>query len=499
MRGASATRPWWRLGRAATVLVVSAAAGYVGVLSGATDSRAASRGPTTPVHASTSRPASKRSIRTRGPAPPSKTPANSTPGVVQVLHAPVPGMPGTTRDVYVYRPPVPDSKLLPVLYFLHAVPGGPGDVFQQGGLGRLLDRYFARGNAPFVLAAPDGNGAHHADTEWANAVAGNDQIETFVTDNVIDTVEGTNRRDKEHRAIAGFSMGGYGAINLGLRHPDLYGMIVSMAGYFHVDDPSGMFANDLAALHANTPELHVAKARAHRVFIVDGNHDDERVVKGQSQQFAAKLIAADALSWFEDTQGTHNWAFVNSAFPDVERFLDARWASLRPKGPRMPPQAIATVSGHWSGMVASANVDVVVPAPASDAVASSIEQLRDAVSEPELSYVAVTIANPRSATGPVSIAKVSFLTRRGVTITANEPIALVNELQEAATTPAQVAAAQRILDQLAPAAVAPGRTETFTYVTTGPLPSVKAVFAGTSFGSNPLAPLPGTPHALRPK
>jgi predicted esterase len=383
-----------------------------------------------------------------------------------------------------------------VLYVLHGASGGPADIFRKGGLGRLLDEFFARGNPPFVLVAPDGNGANHSDTEWADAVAGNDQIESFVTGNVISTVEGVNRRDLEHRAIAGFSMGGFGAMNLGLRHPDLYGSIVSMAGYFHVDDPSGMFGTDLSALRANTPELHVSAARGRRVFIVDGNRDDNRIVKGQSQQFAGKLIAANAQVWFEETTGTHNWGFVKTAFPDVERFLDARWAVLRPKGARLPRTAIASVSGHWRGRAGTATVDVVLPAAPVDPMAASIEQLRDDTGEPDLTYVEVTITNPERAPGPVSIAKVSFLTRRGVTITANEPHAFLAGLQEAATSPAVVKALQRIVATLAPAAVAPGHTETFTYVTTTLLPNVRSVFVGTSFGSEPLS-LVKTPRARR--
>src|SRR3974377_700180 len=38
-------------------------------------------------------------------------------GTRQVLHVAVPGT-ATTREVVVYRPPVPDSANLPVLYFL---------------------------------------------------------------------------------------------------------------------------------------------------------------------------------------------------------------------------------------------------------------------------------------------------------------------------------------------------------------------------------------------
>ena len=112
------------------------------------------------------------------------------------------------------------------------------------GCPRLIDRLVAEGYPPFVLAAPDGNGLSHRDTEWANAVDGTDQFETFVTGNVIRAVEGSHLRDRTRRAIAGFSMGGYGAVNLALRHPDLYGEVVPIAGYFHVDDPSGVFGHN---------------------------------------------------------------------------------------------------------------------------------------------------------------------------------------------------------------------------------------------------------------
>ena len=114
-----------------------------------------------------------------------------------------------------YRPAVPDSAELPVLYFLHGYPGSASDVFDAA-LPRLIDRLVAEGYPPFVLAAPDGNGPSHRDTEWANAVDGTDQFETFVTGNVIRAVEGSHLRDRTRRAIAGFSMGGYGAVNLAL-------------------------------------------------------------------------------------------------------------------------------------------------------------------------------------------------------------------------------------------------------------------------------------------
>jgi predicted esterase len=196
---------------------------------------------------------------------------------------------------------------------VNGTPGHAKDVFDAG-LPQLMDSFFAAGNPPFVLVAPDGTGAHHDDTEWANAVDGTDQMETFVTANVIKAVEGTLLRDRSRRAIAGFSMGGYGAANLGLRHPELYDAIVPMAGYFHVDDPAGMFGNKLLALVANTPELNLTATRDHRVLIVDGDAEDDRVVKGESQAAATTMLANGVPVWFEMTSGSHSWQFVAAAF-----------------------------------------------------------------------------------------------------------------------------------------------------------------------------------------
>jgi S-formylglutathione hydrolase FrmB len=236
------------------------------------------------------------------------------------LHAPS----GEARAVWVYRPAVPDSARLPVVYFLHGVPGRPSDAFRAG-LADSLRRYFASGGAPFVAAVPDGNGSHHSDTEWADARDGSDRVETFVTQTVIRAVEGRHRRDARHRAIAGFSMGGYGAMNLALRHPDLFGQVVSIAGYFHVDDPDGMFDADGPTVNANSPDQHVDSARNLRILLMDSDRDTQPVVKGESQRFYRLLRRAGIRATLQIAPGSHNWAYAASQFGAMERFLNAGW------------------------------------------------------------------------------------------------------------------------------------------------------------------------------
>ena len=251
------------------------------------------------------------------------TPAAPGPGHVEVLRLASPGQKGL-KDVWVYRPDVPDSSSLPVVYFLHGLPGGAADVFNAG-LAKALDQKIAAGGQPFVVASPDGNGSSHDDTEWANATDGTDQIESFVIDVVIPAVEADHPRGQAHRAIAGFSMGGYGAMNIALRNRDLFGQVASIAGYFHIDDPAGVFGSNGAVESANRPLDHVGRAVGLRILLVDGDQDNEPVVAGESQRFATALAGIGVKAELDIVPGGHDWQLVSSQFPTLVRFLNAGW------------------------------------------------------------------------------------------------------------------------------------------------------------------------------
>jgi S-formylglutathione hydrolase FrmB len=246
---------------------------------------------------------------------------------VEVLHVSSPETDMPVRDVWVYRPDVPDSTTLPVLYFLHGVPGSAGDVFEHG-LAAALDDAIAHGAPPIVVAAPDGEGDVHQDTEWANSADGADQLETFVTTNVRQAVEGDHPRDRSHRAIAGFSMGGYGAMNLALKHPNLYSQVVAIAGYYHVDDPGGVFNHDDSLIEANTPDAHLPAAGTFHISLLDGADDTEPVVAGESQRMKGLLDDAEVPADLIVAPGEHNWEYVSSQYPAMLSFLSAGWRKV---------------------------------------------------------------------------------------------------------------------------------------------------------------------------
>ncbi len=223
------------------------------------------------------------------------------------------------RDVWVYRPDVPDSRTLPVVYFLHGLPGNGSDLFAHGAAD-VLDHMFATGIPPFVVACPTGTGNAHRDTEWANSVDGRDRLETYVFARVIPAVEGSNRRDGAHRFIAGFSMGGYGAANLALRHPHAFAA-ASFAGYFHIDDPDHVFANIPSVEAANDPSILIRTVRSVRFWLADGTTDDEPVVQGEAQRFAKLAGPLVGQGDLVLASGGHDWAFVLAHLPDLGAFI----------------------------------------------------------------------------------------------------------------------------------------------------------------------------------
>ncbi|HYL50736.1 MAG TPA: alpha/beta hydrolase-fold protein [Acidimicrobiia bacterium] len=226
----------------------------------------------------------------------------------------------TVRDVWVYRPAVPDSATLPVVYFLHGVPGTAADVFSSG-TAEALDRMFASGVQPFVLAAPTGTGTFHADTEWADSEDGADRLETYIVDEVISAVEGAHRRDRRNRIIAGFSMGGYGAANLALRHPALFGAVASFAGYFHIDDPDSVFGGDRQVESANDPELLIKTVRDVRFWLAEGTSDTEPAVRGEALRFAALAGSLVGPHDLVVAPGAHDYAFVVAHLADMGAFI----------------------------------------------------------------------------------------------------------------------------------------------------------------------------------
>lgn len=118
-----------------------------------------------------------------------------------------------------------DDREYPVLYLLH----GAGDTWRTWTENTDVEGISAAHDV--IVVMPDGGRSAEAGwySDWAD---GSRQWETFHTDVLVSWVDDTFRTldARRHRAVAGLSMGGFGAMSYAARHPDLFAAAASFSG-----------------------------------------------------------------------------------------------------------------------------------------------------------------------------------------------------------------------------------------------------------------------------
>ncbi|MBX2820997.1 MAG: esterase family protein [Rhodothermaceae bacterium] len=146
----------------------------------------------------------------------------------------------TTRETAVYLPPsyqTSPSRRYPVLFILHGITD-PITVWTEswdpsnsefGTIQDLMDRGIAEGLLEeMIVVIPDARtpfyGCHYANSP----VKGNWQ--DFITKDLVDYIDSNyrTRSSASSRGIMGHSMGGHGAIRIGLQHPEIFSVVYGM-------------------------------------------------------------------------------------------------------------------------------------------------------------------------------------------------------------------------------------------------------------------------------
>ena len=134
-----------------------------------------------------------------------------------------------TNTVRILLPDCHDPERLeayPVVLLLH----GAGDGYETWVENTDVETFAADLGA--IVVMPDGGGKHSEAgwyTDWAD---GSRQWETFHIEVLLPWVDANLNTwaDREHRAVMGLSMGGFGALSYAARHPDLFGAAASFSG-----------------------------------------------------------------------------------------------------------------------------------------------------------------------------------------------------------------------------------------------------------------------------
>jgi enterochelin esterase-like enzyme len=221
------------------------------------------------------------------------------PGVTAVANGPDGGrvlsgtFPGAARPGDVYLPPgFTTSGRYPVVYLLHGMPGSPSEFIQGTGLLEWADAAIADGTVqPFIAVMPAAGTRPRYNGEWAGP------WERMVVDDVVPWVDShlPTIATRRGRTLAGLSAGGFGAFDIGLRHPRLFGTIESWSGYFTPLHDGPFKGAPQSMLAANDPQLLVRSEAAQlvhdgtRFFVATGPNHSHWFKAAQTLAFAREL------------------------------------------------------------------------------------------------------------------------------------------------------------------------------------------------------------------
>ncbi len=214
---------------------------------------------------------------------------------------------GMPRRMRVYTPPGYEkgNTKYPVFYLLHG--GGDDDSGWNtvGRAGFIIDNLLAAGKAkPMIVVMPNGSMPMPPSTGMPSAQAMSDMRTMFANEllkDVMPTVEKTYRTlaNRENRAIAGLSMGGFQTLDLTLSHPELFDYVgVFSSGFFGatIDEAETKYAKVLQDANFN---------KGKKLFWVEIGKDD--FVMDANKKTLALLDKHQIKYQYKETEGGHTW------------------------------------------------------------------------------------------------------------------------------------------------------------------------------------------------
>ncbi len=162
---------------------------------------------------------------------------------------------GTNRRAIIYTPPgYSVNKKYPVLYLLHGIGGDEKEWLNGGQPQVILDNLYAEKKIePMIIVMP--NGRAMKDDRPVGNIFDSVKVQAFTTferdliDDLIPYIEKNYPvlTDREHRAIAGLSMGGGQSLNFGLAHLDTFAWVGGFSSAPNTKRPEQLVPDPAAA------------------------------------------------------------------------------------------------------------------------------------------------------------------------------------------------------------------------------------------------------------
>jgi S-formylglutathione hydrolase FrmB len=229
----------------------------------------------------------------------------------------------------------------PVLYLLHGLTGHYNDWVLRTNIADYAAAY------RIIIVMPEGNDGWYTDS----ATRMNDKYESYILMDLIPDVQQRYRTIEARygRAIAGLSMGGYGAIKFGLKSPATFVFAASMSGAFGVtrltdkeipdrwQDSVKLFgatgsetraANDLFEI---LRKLNAARVASLPYFYFDCGTEDSSLIFPYNRELAALMFDKKIPHEFRELPGDHSWGYWDQQVQEVLKIAAERMRLPRTK------------------------------------------------------------------------------------------------------------------------------------------------------------------------
>ncbi len=136
------------------------------------------------------------------------------------------------RDVIVFLPPgysKDKHRRYPVVYALHGFSIGAEQWTHEIHVPQTIEGAFAQGAQPMIVVLPDSKTAYGGSMYSDSQTTGD--FERFIYHDVVSYIDAHYRTipNRLSRGLVGHSMGGYGALRIGMQHPEVFGALYVMS------------------------------------------------------------------------------------------------------------------------------------------------------------------------------------------------------------------------------------------------------------------------------
>ena len=216
------------------------------------------------------------------------------------------------------------TKRFAVLYLLHGLDGDYTDWTTNS---KVQD--YAQ-PLPLIIVMPDADDSWYANSATVPA----DKFEDYIVKDLVAEIDARfrTRASRSGRAVAGLSMGGYGALKFALKYPGMFAFAGSLSGALdapiHLDErvpeyrekllaafgPHGNpahSANDLFQLVARADAAHLPY-----LYVACGAEDGFLPI---NREFVSSLPSRKIAFEYHETPGGHSWDYWDRSVRDLLR------------------------------------------------------------------------------------------------------------------------------------------------------------------------------------